>query len=169
MWPPQPRWPRCSKDQPTPPRAMCYWLPWSPTSFRCHTRSTPYPGPSPATACATCSLTRWVSARPSRPVWSCASSSCAGWFGESWSSLPKASPPSGWRKCRPISTSSSSSCWAMTSAHCSVWPQGRTSGVQPGRCSIRSSSPWIRSSPWTSGAVGPPSALPTTTAAGSRI
>jgi superfamily II DNA or RNA helicase len=25
---------------------------------------------------------------------------------------------------------------------------------QPGRCSIRSSSPWIRSSPWTSGAAG---------------
>jgi hypothetical protein len=44
-----------------------------------------------------------------------------------------------------------------------------TSGTQPGRCSIRSSSPWIRSNPWTNGAVGPPSALPNTTAAGSRI
>ena len=29
---------------------MYCWLPWSPTSFRCRTRSTPCPGPSPVTA-----------------------------------------------------------------------------------------------------------------------
>ena len=37
-------------------------------------------------------------------------------------------------------------------------PQGRISATRLGRCSIRSSSLWIRSSPWTSGAAGQPSA-----------
>lgn len=74
---------------------------------------------------------------------------------------PKALLPSGWRRCRPISMSNSSLCWATISAHCRVWLPGLESKpaiiVRLGRCSIRSSCRSIRSSPWTSGVAGLPS------------
>lgn len=81
----------------------------------------------------------------------------------------KVSPPSGWRKCRPISMNSSSLFWVTTSAHCNAWLQGRPAGAQFGRCSIRSSSRSTPSSPWTSDAAGRRKGSPNTTAAGSRI
>ena len=46
---------------------------------------------------------------------------------------PKGIAPSGWRKCIPISTNSSNSCWVTTSAPCNGWLQGQTSGIQLGR------------------------------------